>query len=148
MITRATAADEAAIRTCAQQAYQRYVASIGKAPAPMAADFRAQIAAGQVYVHRSSEGALQGFIVFYPTANHMQLESVAVLPDWAGQGIGKALIEFCESTAQRAGLAAVQLYTNEKMTDNLAIYPRLGYVEVERRSEDGFRRVFFTKALA
>lgn len=147
MISKANAGDEAAIRTCAQQAYQRYVASIGKAPAPMAADFRAQIAAGHVYVHRDSDGALQGFIVFYPAANHMQLESVAVLPAMAGQGIGKRLIEFCENTARQAGLATVQLYTNEKMTDNLAIYPRLGYVETDRRSEDGFGRVFFAKAL-
>lgn len=33
------------------------------------------------------------------------------------------------------------------MTDNLSIYPRLGYVEVERRLEDGFNRVFFEKRL-
>jgi hypothetical protein len=33
------------------------------------------------------------------------------------------------------------------MTENLSIYPRLGYVEVARRSEDGFNRVFFEKQL-
>jgi hypothetical protein len=42
---------------------------------------------------------------------------------------------------------AVHLYTNEKMTDNLSIYPKLGYVEVARRTENGFNRVYFEKSL-
>jgi len=41
----------------------------------------------------------------------------------------------------------VSLYKNEKMTDNLSIFLRLGYVEVQRRSEDGFARVYFEKRL-
>jgi GNAT superfamily N-acetyltransferase len=65
-----------------------------------------------------------------------------------GQGIGKALIQFCEAQARRLGLVSVRLYTNAKMTDNLSIYPRLGYIEVERRSEDGFDRVYFEKHLS
>jgi hypothetical protein len=34
------------------------------------------------------------------------------------------------------------------MAENLSIYPRLGYVEVARRVEDGFNRVFFAKRVA
>ena len=37
--------------------------------------------------------------------------------------------------------------TNEKMTENLTLYPRLGYCEVARRTEDGFNRVYFQKTL-
>ena len=77
----------------------------------------------------------------------MFLENVAVLPAAAGWGIGKSLIAFCETEARRFGLGAVHLYTNEKMIENLAIYPRLGYGEVDRRMEDGFNRVFFVKHL-
>ena len=33
------------------------------------------------------------------------------------------------------------------MTENLELYPRLGYREVDRREEDGFSRVFFRKRL-
>ena len=46
-----------------------------------------------------------------------------------------------------ASLNAVHLYTNEKMAENLLIYPKLGYTEVERRTEDGFNRVYFEKTL-
>ena len=95
-----------------------------------------------------SQDAFQGFIVFVPDDGHMFLENVAVLPRAAGRGVGKAMIAFCEDKARRQGMTAVHLYTNEKMTENLSIYPRLGYVEVARRTEDGFNRVFFEKRLA
>ncbi|RVM01811.1 GNAT family N-acetyltransferase [Sinorhizobium meliloti] len=147
MIRKAVIDDEAAVRECAESAYFRYVASIGRKPAPMVADFTSQIASGQVYVAIDGNDKVQGFIVFFPLADHMFLENVAVLPAASGRGIGKSLIKFCEAEARRLGLRAVHLYTNEKMTDNLSIYPRLGYAEVGRRAEDGFNRVFFEKHL-
>jgi hypothetical protein len=33
------------------------------------------------------------------------------------------------------------------MMENLSLYPNLGYVEVARRSDRGFNRVFFEKAV-
>lgn len=147
MIRQANAKDEPEIRNCAEQAYARYVPLIGQKPAPMVADFKVQIAAGNVYVAIDDEGGFQGFIVFYPSDEHILLENVAVLPSVAGRGIGKALIFFCENEARQRGFSSVHLYTNEKMTDNLLIYPRLGYIEVARRTEDGFNRVFFEKDL-
>lgn len=148
MIRRATVSDEPAIRLCAERAYVGYVAAIGKRPAPMDADYLALITAGQVHISVDEHEQLLGYIAFYPQGDCMLLESVAVLPEAAGRGVGKALIRFCEDTARQQNLRAVQLYTNEKMSDNLAIYPRLGYRETERRSEEGFRRVFFEKQLA
>jgi GNAT superfamily N-acetyltransferase len=148
MIRKAEAKDEKAIRRCAEEAYARYVPSIGRKPAPMVADYRVLIAAGAVYASTDDEGALQGFIVFYPEGDHILLENVAVLPSAAGKGLGKALIGFCEDEARRRGFGSVHLYTNERMAENLSIYPRLGYVEVARRVEDGFNRVFFAKRVA
>jgi GNAT superfamily N-acetyltransferase len=68
-------------------------------------------------------------------------------PRAAGRGVGKALIGFCENAARRL-ISTVHLYTNEMMTENLSIYPKLGYVEVGKRTEDGFNRVYFEKTLA
>jgi ribosomal protein S18 acetylase RimI-like enzyme len=144
MIRQAEARDESAIRDCAEQAYARYVPVIGRKPAPMVADFAAQIAAGEVYVATDEQDAFAGFIVFYAEDGHILLENVAVLPRAAGRGVGKALIGFCEDAARQRGMN-VHLYTNEKMTENLSIYPKLGYVEVARRTEDGFNRVYFEK---
>lgn len=147
MIRQATTRDEAQIRQCAEQAYARYVEPIGRKPAPMVADFAAQIAAKEVFVASDDHGRFQGFIVFRAEEGHVLLENVAVLPRASGRGVGKALIQFCEDAARKQGLGSVRLYTNEKMTENLSIYPRLGYAETGRHTEDGFDRVFFEKAI-
>ena len=77
----------------------------------------------------------------------MFLENVAVSPNHQGKGVGNRLIAFCEDEAKRLDLQAVELYTNEKMTENLTLYPRLGFEEIGRRKEEGFNRVFFRKQL-
>ena len=147
MIRPAQANDEPAIRQCAEQAYARYIPAIGRKPAPMTADFAAQIAAGIVYIATDENACFEGFVVFYAQDEHVHLENVAVLPSAAGRGVGKSLINFCEHTGRQLGMNAVQLYTNEMMTDNLSIYPKLGYVQVARRTEQGFNRVYFEKNL-
>ena len=45
-IRQARASDEAEIRHCTEAAYARYIPLIGRKPAPMLADFAAQIVAG------------------------------------------------------------------------------------------------------
>ncbi|KZL38849.1 GNAT family N-acetyltransferase [Pseudomonas syringae] len=147
MIRIAEASDEFDIRHCAEQAYARYVPVIGRKPAPMTADFITQIATGIVYVATDDQARFQGFIVFHEKDGYFLLENVAVLPSVAGRGVGKALISFCENAARQRGMSAVHLYTNAKMADNLSIYPKLGYVKVAERTEDGFNRVYFEKKL-
>jgi hypothetical protein len=39
------------------------------------------------------------------------------------------------------------LYTNEVMTENLAIYAHLGYRETSRAEQDAYHRVFMEKRL-
>ena len=41
----------------------------------------------------------------------------------------------------------LSLYTNEVMTENQAIYTHLGYREVGRNTDDGYRRVYMEKLL-
>lgn len=147
MIRQAVPSGEPEVRTCAEQAYPRYVPAMGRTPVPMVADFPAQIAGGHVYVATDDKGVLEGFIVFYAEEGHVMLENVAVLPSVAGRGVGKRLIAFCEDTARPRLFGAVHL-SNEKMIENLSIHTRLGHVEVGQRSEAGFNRVYFEKSPA
>lgn len=110
----------------------------------MHADFASQIAEGCVDV-ATCESRFVGYVVFYPEGDHIHLENVAVVPEYSGRGIGKHLIQHVERAARDAGYDAVELYTNEAMTENLAMYPRIGYVEVDRRRQAGFNRVLFRK---
>jgi ribosomal protein S18 acetylase RimI-like enzyme len=146
VIRKASPADLDQIKACAVAAYTRYIERIGKKPAPMVADFAAAIEAGTLYVIEA-DAQICGFVVFYACNDYLQLENVAVDPRFQGLGLGMQLIEFVEQQARVGGYGSIELYTNAKMTENLGLYPRLGYEEFDRRREDGFDRVYFSKAL-
>jgi len=129
----------------ARAAYAPYVPLIGREPPPMLQDFPADIAAGHVLVMGRPA---QGYAVSRAVPQGWLLENVAVAPDAQGSGIGRALIAAVEDLARHAGQTRVVLYTNAAMTGNLALYPALGYREVERRIEHGLNRVYFEKDLA
>jgi GNAT superfamily N-acetyltransferase len=72
---------------------------------------------------------------------------VAVDPSHHGKGLGKTLIEFAEAEARREGFKSIYLYTHEKMTENQALYAKIGYVEFDRRTEKGLIRGYMRKSL-
>jgi len=47
---------------------------------------------------------------------------------------------FAEHEA-RLELVTITPYTNERMTENIEIYKRLGYIETERKIERGYQRI-------
>jgi GNAT superfamily N-acetyltransferase len=142
----AAESDASAVRAVVDAAYSVYVPRIGRRPAPMTADYARLIADGEVWVV-DEDGTVVGILVIRAAGDALELENVAVAPDRQGHGHGRALIAFAEQRALELGLAAVELYTNEAMVENVQLYPRLGYAEVGRRVEDGYRRVFFRKTL-
>jgi ribosomal protein S18 acetylase RimI-like enzyme len=150
-IRRGVAGDLAGIGEIVERAYGPYVERLGRRPAPMDDDYTAKLSSAEVYVAEVSaaEGAerLGGVLVLVPHDDHLLVETVAVDPDCQGAGIGRALLAQAERVASDHRLRELRLYTNALMTENLAYYRRLGYLEVERREEAGFDRVFFVKPL-
>jgi GNAT superfamily N-acetyltransferase len=134
------------LRRIAAAAYQPYVARIGRAPAPMTADYAQAVRDGQAWV-AIEDGQPVGFVILVDQPGHLLLENVAVLPAAQGHGVGGLLLGLAEQHARSLGLTDIRLYTNEAMTENLAYYPRRGYTETHRAEQDGFRRVFFRKPL-
>lgn len=145
-IQRARPEDAPFVRRIARAAFSPYIRRIGRKPAPMLADFSALIAAGKVWV-ASDFADIFGFIVLHDGDSALLIDSVAVDPERHGEGLGRMLLAFAEREAARRGLERLYLYTNAKMTENLAFYPNLGWREVERRRENGFDRVYFEKSL-
>jgi len=146
-IHRARPEDAPFIREIAREAYKPYVKRIGREPAPMVADFPALIAAAEVWVAVDFAEIL-GYIVMRPGPESIHIENVAVSPPRHGEGVGKALLDFAEVEAARIGISRMDLYTNAKMRENLSLYPRMGWSEVARRTEDGFERVYFEKTVS
>ncbi|SDW43082.1 hypothetical protein SAMN05444336_101991 [Albimonas donghaensis] len=148
----AVEADAPALAAIARAAYAPYVPRLGFEPPPMRQDFPADIAAGRVWAAEWADGGgrdglgLLGYAVARPEGPDWMIENVARAPD-GPRGLGRALIAFAEAEGRARGFARVVLYTNAAMTENQALYPRLGYLETGRREENGLSRVFYARDL-
>jgi GNAT superfamily N-acetyltransferase len=143
----AAPADAAEVRACVVAAFEHYVERIGKPPAPMLLDFEAEIEANRVWIVYGDSGVV-GALVQYETDLGFYIDTVAVLPSSQSKGVGRALLQFAEHEALRRGYRSIYLCTNSKMTENQTLYPRVGYVEYDRKNEAGYDRVFYRKQLA
>ena len=138
--------DAAAVTACVQAAYRHYVARNGKYPAPMRDDYVRVIAEHDVTVAEHG-GEIAGVLVVREAEEGFLLDNVAVRPDRQGLGVGGRLLRLAEAKARAAGYDSIYLYTQEIMTENLALYTRLGYAEYARRRELGLDRVYLRKPL-
>ena len=127
-------------------AYGHYVERLGGPPRPMTDDYQEVIRTRQVTV-AERHGAVVGVIVLAVTDEGFLIDNVAVHPSHRGSGLGRALLEFAEAEARRARFDSSYLYTHERMTENLALYARIGYVEYDRRSHGEFSLVYLRKQL-
>jgi GNAT superfamily N-acetyltransferase len=146
VIRQAQPGDRAAVEAIVAAAYSVYVARIGKPPGPMLDDYRGLIDAGAVSVFEA-DGTIAALIVLLRKPDHLLLDNVAVRPDRQGQGLGRRLVAFAESEARRLGYSELRLYTHAMMTENIALYTRLGFRETARGREAGYDRVFMAKRL-
>lgn len=115
-------------------------------PIPMDADYDAAVAGGRAWA-ADDGGQIAGLLVLEEHDDHLLVENVAVEPARQREGIGRALLAFAEQRAAELGLHELRLYTNVLMTENQALYTRLGYREFERRGEKGRAAVFMSKRL-
>ena len=142
----ATESDVPSVAELVDAAYRHYVQRLGMLPRPMTDDYPAVIRDRQVTV-AEHDGAIVGVVVLTVTDEGFLVDNVAVHPSRRGTGLGRALLQFAEAEARRAGYDAIHLYTHEQMTENLALYSRIGYVEYDRRSQGAFSLVYMRKQL-
>ncbi len=127
-------------------AYSPYIERIGQPPGPMLDDYDQVVRDHRVYVIEEA-GVILGALVLIEKEEGLLFDNIAVQPARQGEGIGRRLMEHAESEAHRLGYRHLDLYTHERMTENIAMYERIGYVEVDRRTEHGFPRVYMRKRL-
>ena len=142
----ARAADAPAVAACVAAAYAVYVERLGKPPGPMLDDYAGVIAEHAVFV-MTEDDAVVGVVVLIRQDGGLLLDNLAVHPDRQGRGHGGRLIDFAEAEALRRGHEALDLYTHERMTENIALYAARGYRETGRRRVRGYDRVYMRKPL-
>lgn len=135
-----------AVKACVVAAFEHYIDRIGKPPGPMRLDFWAEVQTGHVWVAQDGQ-EIVGAVVQYETGHGFYIDTVAALPASQGKGVGRARLTFAEDEARRRGYDSIYLCTNSKMTENQVFYPRIGYIEYDRKHEAGYDRVFYAKPL-
>ena len=132
-VRRATTADAVTVRDLTRAAYAKWVPLLGREPRPMTADYDAALREHLVdLLHVGGEAV--ALIEMAPTADHLLIVNVAVLPAKQGLGHGGALMAHAEEVARSLNLSEVRLYTNALFAENLQLYSRLGY-RVDREEQ-------------
>lgn len=131
-ISLARPADLGAIVALTEAAYRPYTELFGAPPLPVTEDYAPHIARGEVWL-LDLAGELAGLIVLEREPDHLLIYSVAVAPAFQGKGCGLRLLDWAEEQARAGGLNEVRLYTNARMTRNIALYKSVGYTETGRR---------------
>lgn len=129
----ATAADAPRLRELVRSAYAHYVERIGGEPRPMIDDYEDVVRRHRVTVAEDDRGALLGLVVLADEEGDLWVDNVAVDPAVRGTGVGRALLEHAESVARADGRSELWLLTHELMTENRALYARIGFTEDHRR---------------
>jgi ribosomal protein S18 acetylase RimI-like enzyme len=142
----ALARDAPRLTELVHAAYGPWVERIGATPRPMKDDYAEVVRSHRVTVAEHGR-EIVGLIVFDLSDGMFVIDNVAVDPRHHGSGVGRALLEHAEHVALGEGRDAIYLYTNERMTENLELYERIGYVEYERRGEGPARVVYLRKRL-
>ncbi len=134
-LRRAASEDAAAIAALTEDAYAKFIPVIGRRPVPMDWDYAGLADEWQVWVVEVG-GALAGALLLVPEADALLIESVAVAPEMQGRGLGRRLIDHALAEAGRQGFPTLRLYTNAKMTENIALYRHFGFHETGRQAMD------------
>ena len=128
-LRQAAPADATGLTDCFRAAYAVYTGRVDDLP-DVAGSIAEEVARHPVWVAVSGNRVLGGVVVVLGKTAH--LANVAVHPDASGQGIGRALIAQAERAAADAGYSALHLATHVKLTENIAFYTHLGWVETRR----------------
>lgn len=84
------------------------------------------------------ESEIAGGVVYEPRDGYLYLGRLAVLPNFRGQGISRALVEAVEQAARQLNLPRVRVGVRIVLPDNVAMFERLGYEIVSYDIHPGY----------
>jgi N-acetylglutamate synthase-like GNAT family acetyltransferase len=136
--------DHKIIMAIAQKAYEKYIERMGKEPAPMRPVIQKQ---DVVFVCEDNKQII-AFAILVKINDQIILDSIAVDPSHQKKGIGNNFIKYIEQYLIEQKINKYQLYTNEKMFENIDWYQKIGFKIFKKVTEKGFNRIYFEKQLS
>ena len=147
-IRRAVPEDATVVAEMTDAAYRVYLPALGRKPQPMTTDYREMIAhPGHTIWLLEKSGRAAGLLALIREEESLLIHSLAILPEYQGQGLGGLLLKFAEAQAERGGFQMVRLYTNALMGDNVGYYKARGYQETGREPGRTGTTVYMAKVL-
>ncbi len=113
---------------------------------PLPADGLRPPAGCFLVAYRAGEPIACGGLKLHGT-DPAEIKRVWVDPGGRGLGVARRLIAELEARARSAGAPAVQLDTNRTLTEAIAMYRKLGYVEVDPFNQEPYAHHWFRKSL-
>ena len=120
------AADVPALEALQRAAYARNRALLGVEPLPLQVDYREIVARMEVWLFGPPR-TLLGVLALEAEPDALLIWSVATAPKRPGAGLGDVMLDFAHARARELKLAAIRLYTGEKLRDNIDWYQRRGF---------------------
>ena len=118
--------DVAALEKLQASAYQRNAVLIGVVPVPLQWNYRAIVAACEVWLLDGTDGP-QGALIVSAREADFYIESISVAPAAQGMGRGGVLLGFAEVRARHHYRHILRLMTNERLVHNIDWYKRQGF---------------------
>ncbi len=143
-LRRAEKQDAPALGSCIDEAYRPRFSWLGRSGSSTE-DYTEIIALYHVWVAVNQEQIIGG-LVLIPKDDHMLLANIAVRPGYQGIGVGKALLELADAEALNQGYREIRLYTNKAMIENLDMYRRSGWTEMQSDNQD-IQKISMKKSL-
>jgi ribosomal protein S18 acetylase RimI-like enzyme len=110
-------------------------------------DVRAAMQEGGAVLAFVGDAAV-GSARFLPEDEALYVGRVAVVPACRRRGIASALMRYLEDLARDQGLEAVRIGVRESLPSNIALYEKLGYVEVKREPHGADRSLTMLKRVS
>jgi len=134
-LRRAESQDAPALACCFDAAYHQDPLGVGRSVSPTEENYTLVIALYHVWV-AVDQGQVIGGLVLIPKEDHMLLANIALRPEHQGKGVGQALLELADAEAADQGYQEIRLSTNKAMTDNLDMYRRSGWTEMQSGGQE------------
>lgn len=78
-----------------------------------------------------------GGVLYEPEETYMYLGRLAVLPEFRGHGVARALVDAVEAQARALHLPTVRLGVRTQLPGNLRLFEHLGYRVIREESHPG-----------
>ena len=83
-----------------------------------------------VYVIRTSDAPVAGFVAFWRVLDEMHINNLAIDPRWRGRGLGRALLRGVMAAAAGHGIRRATLEVRRSNTPALRLYESEGFATV------------------